>query len=289
MRSYWDEDLAILSAENVSFSIETAGLGSRFAALALDTFYQLLAYILLALAALGIEYYVLSLSEMPEWLRSCVMALYFIITFALFFGYYFVFEWLWDGQTPGKRYFGLRVLMSNGLPLTQWSALARNAVRIVDFLPLCYGFGSLIAVSNQLNQRMGDLVAGTIVVRETKQQKERKPLTINEAVEAFLNAATTVPGQKVDSKPFEEDEELHVEIAPSLNPEAVALSHQLSREDYELTRDFLARRTALPTQARERLGRALASRLAAKLGREAPPEFEPFLEEVMGTLSEIYS
>lgn len=289
MRSYWDEDLAILSAENVSFSIETAGLGSRFAALAVDTFYQLLVAILLSLMATGIEFYVISFADMPPWLRSCLLGLYSLIMFALFFGYYYVFEWLWDGQTPGKRYFGLRVLMANGLPLTQWAALARNAVRLVDFLPLCYGFGAVVGVSNPLNQRMGDIVAGTIVVRETKTAKERKPLTINEAVEAFLNAATTVPGQKTESKAFVEDEELRMEIAPAVNPEAVALSHQLSREDYELTRDFLARRESLPTLARERLGKALASRLATKLSREEPAAFEPFLEEILAGLREIYS
>jgi uncharacterized RDD family membrane protein YckC len=289
MRSYWDEDLAILSAENVSFSIETAGLGSRFAALAVDTFYQLLVWTLLALAAAGIESYVVSFSQMPKWLVSSILALYSLVTFALFFGYYFVFEWLWDGQTPGKRYFGLRVMHTGGLPLTMWGSMARNAVRIVDFLPLCYGFASVVAISNPLSQRMGDLVAGTIVVRESKTQKERKPLTINEAVEAFLSAATTVPGTKAESKAFVEDEELRIENAPSIDAEAVGLSQKLSREDYELTRDFLVRRDALPQTARDRLGRSLATRLAAKLNQEVPTQHEAYLEEIMATLSRAYA
>lgn len=289
MRSYWDEDLAILSAENVSFSIETAGLGSRFAALALDTFYQLLVWILLLLAAAGIESYVVSFSAMPKWLASTIIALYSIITFALFFGYYFVFEWLWDGQTPGKRHFGLRVIHTGGLPLTVLGSLARNAVRIVDFLPVCYGFASIVAISNPLSQRMGDLVAGTIVIRENKIQKQRKALTINEAVEAFLNAATTVPGAKAESKAFVEDEELHMETAPSVDAEALAMSQKLSREDYELARDFLVRREALPQAARLRLSQSLATRLAAKLEVEPPKEYEPFLEEVLAVLSRAYA
>jgi uncharacterized RDD family membrane protein YckC len=289
MRSYWDEDLAILSAENVSFSIETAGLGSRFAALALDTFYQLLIWILLLLAAVGIEIYVVSFDAMPKWMTSTLIALYSLITFALFFGYYFVFEWLWDGQTPGKRHFGLRVMQSNGLPLTVWGSMARNAIRLVDFLPLCYGFASIVAISNPLSQRMGDLVAGTIVVRENKLQKQRKPMTINEAVDAFLSAATTVPGTKAESKAFVEDEELHLESAPTADAEAVGLSQKLSREDYELARDFLARRAALPQAPRDRLGRSLATRLAAKVGTEVPLNHEAFLEEILSVLGRIYS
>ncbi|HEX9996787.1 MAG TPA: RDD family protein [Abditibacterium sp.] len=288
MHSYWDEDLAILSAENVSFSLETAGLGSRFAALAMDTFYQVLVFILIMLAVLGFETYVFSFGDMPKWLVSSLIALYFLASFALFFGYYFVFEWLWDGQTPGKRYFGLRVMMANGLPLNVTASLARNAVRVVDFLPF-YGFGAAVALSNGLNQRMGDLVAGTIVVRESKTQKQRKPLSINDAVEVFLSAATTVPGTKADTQPLEEDQTLRVEPVRSVDAEAVALSQKLSREDYELARDFLARRETLPPAARTRLGSALATRLATKLGQEAPAAFEPFIEETLTVLSRIYA
>ncbi|RYG68227.1 RDD family protein [bacterium] len=289
MRSYWDEDLAILSAENVSFSIETAGLGSRFAALALDTFYQLLVWILLMLAAVGVERWAVPFSAMPKWMVSSLIALYSLITFALFFGYYFVFEWLWDGQTPGKRHFGLRVIQTGGLPLTALGSLSRNAVRIVDFLPFCYGFASIVLVSNPLSQRMGDLVAGTIVVRESKLQKERKPMTINEAVDAFLKAATTVPDSNTESKAFVEDEELRIENAKTVDPEAMGLAQKLSREDYELVRDFLVRRTALPVAAKDRLGKSLAARLAAKLGQEVPASQEAFLEEILLVLGRVYS
>ncbi len=284
MRSYWDEDLAILSAENVSFSIETAGLGSRFAALALDTFYQTLVFCLLGLMVIGFDNYVFLLSEITH------VALYSVAVFLLFIVYYFVFEWLWDGQTPGKRYFGMRVMMANGLPLTVTASLARNAVRIVDFLPLSYGFGAIVSVSNPLNQRMGDLVAGTIVVRENKEAKQRKPLSINEAVEAFLSAATTVPGQQsAVSSAYHEDETLRVEAAPLIDSESLALSRRLTREDYELARDYIARRDALPPQARERLGRALALRLATKLEQGAPVDYEAFISEILAILGRVYS
>lgn len=289
MRSYWDEDLAILSAENVSFSLETAGLGSRFAALALDTFYQTLVYILFLLAAAGIDNYVVAFDTLPQWLQSSLLAFYFLATFALYFGYYFAFEWLWDGQTPGKRFFGLRVMQANGLPLTVTAALARNAVRIVDFLPLVYGAGALTSLLNPLNQRLGDLVAGTIVIRENKHEKQRKPLSINEAVEAFLRTATTIPGQNQGVGAFVEDEELRAESAPLFDAEAAALSRRLTREDYELARDYMARRETLPAAARERLGRALCGRLAAKLGQDPPADFEAFLGEILAVLGRVYA
>lgn len=289
MRSYWDEDLAILSAENVSFSLETAGLGSRFAALALDTFFQGLANLLLVLAGAALSNYVFSFNTLPQWVQSTGLALYYLWLFVLFFGYYFVFEWLWDGQTPGKRYFGLRVMLSNGLPLTVTAALARNAVRIVDFLPPVYGLGALSSVSNPLNQRLGDLVAGTIVVRENKLQKQRKPLSINEAVEAFLSAATTVPGSKPTAPAYFEDETLRADAAPTFDAEAAALSRTLGREDYELARDYMARRETLPKAARERLGRALAARLAAKMMQAPPLDYEGFLGEILGILGRVYA
>ncbi len=283
MRSYWDEDLAILSAENVSFSIETAGLGSRFAALVLDTFYQILALFAVSMMVLAFDNYVFVLSEITH------VALYSLAVFLLFIVYYFVFEWLWDGQTPGKRHFGMRVMMSNGLPLTVTAAAARNTVRIVDFLPMAYGFGALISVSGALNQRMGDLVAGTIVVRENKDAKQRKPLSINEAVEAFLSAATTVPGQKAASNPWHEDDTLSIESARVIDSEAAALSRRLTREDYELARDYAARRDALPPKARERLGRALAVRLSTKLEQLPPADFEAFINEILAVLGRVYA
>ncbi len=287
MRSYWDEDLAILSAENVNFSVETAGIGSRFAAAAIDLTFQGAIAALGLLAIYGFTTYVYAIESMPKWLVYILAAIGSILLFLLGYGYYFFFEWLWDGQTPGKRYLGLRVMMANGMPLTVLPALARNVVRIVDSLPFAYGFGAIVALLNPLNQRMGDIVAGTVVARERRREKERKPLTINEAVELFLQAATTVPGAKSEARPFQDDE-LEVEIATKLDPEAAAFALKLSREDYELARDFLLRREKLPREARERLGRSLVMRLAAKLGREVPGEGEAFLEEIVAVLGRAY-
>lgn len=288
MRSYWDEDLAILSAENVSFSLETAGLGSRLAALSIDTTIQMLVAGLGYLAVAGADYY-LGLSRfVPPFWQSVQQAILGVLGFLLFFGYYFFFEWRWDGQTPGKRFFGLRVTTSDGLPLTLWPAMIRNIVRVVDFMPMFYGFGAVLCLSNNLNQRGGDLAAGTLVVVEGKREKAQKTMTMRQAVDSFLQAATTIPGTQ-QSTPYQ-DEELQVETAiKSVDPEALALARTLSREDYELARDFLARRDTLPAVARKRLANSLAQRLAAKMKVVVPADAEVFVSDVVAMLARAYA
>ena len=287
MRSYWDEDLAILSAENVSFSLETAGLGSRLAAWSVDTAIQLLVALAGLIAVGGLEYYLGVSNYIPPILQSIGQAILIILGFLLFFGYYFFFEWRWDGQTPGKRYFGLRVTMTDGLPLTLWPAMIRNIVRVVDFLPTFYGFGAVLCLSNSLNQRAGDLAAGTIVVVEGKREKAQKNLTMREAVDSFLNAATTIPGTQ-QSAPYQ-DEELSVEAIKTVDPEAIALARTLSREDYELARDFLTRRETLPPVARQRLANSLALRLATKMKIAVPADVESFVADVVAMLARAYA
>ena len=289
MRSYWDEDLAILSAENVSFSLETAGLGSRLAALAVDTAIQLFVALLVVIAFSGVVSlfdlgrYIDPLFDPPERFFAFISAV--MLLFAL--AYFAIFEYLWDGQTPGKRWFGLRVTTTDGLPLGLWPAVIRNVVRVVDFLPVGYGFGAALCLANNLNQRGGDLAAGTIVVVEGKREKARQRVTMSQAVDSFLQAATTVPGTQ-ESRPFEEAE-LSIEAARPVDPEAVALAQTLTREDYELARDFLARRETLPKVARARLASSLAARLSGKLRIEAPADNEAFLAQIVAMLARAYA
>ena len=293
MRSYWEEDLAILSAENVAVSVETSGLGSRMAAFCIDTTIQVLVLTLASLVWAGASYYIPVLKTPAAWVSSTLQAIFGIFVFLLFFGYYFFFEWLWDGQTPGKRYLGMRVTMANGLPLSMWPALIRNTVRIVDFLPLFYGLGSIVAMANMLNQRAGDMAAGTIVVREGRREKANKPLSMREAVDKFLEAAQYVPvGLPAEARDWhgEELSGLSVEAIRQIDPEALALAKKLNREDYELARDFVTRRAAMPSDTRARLGRALAARLSEK--SELPLDanaVEPFIENIIVTLARVYA
>jgi len=92
--------------------------------------------------------------------------IFFLGTFVITSGYFMVFEILWNGQTPGKRLVGLRVIRESGYPIRPVDAVIRNLVRIVDWLPLVYGVGVLVMLLNQRSRRLGDFASGTIVVRE---------------------------------------------------------------------------------------------------------------------------
>src|SRR5262249_32763682 len=96
-------------------------------------------------------------------LASLVALQFLIITF-----YHLFFELLWNGQTPGKRMFGIRVVQANGLPLTASSAIIRNLVRLFDFFPILYGIGLVSMFATKQTQRLGDLAAHTIVIRERR-------------------------------------------------------------------------------------------------------------------------
>jgi uncharacterized RDD family membrane protein YckC len=100
------------------------------------------------------------------------VAVWFLLTFIVQWGYFVVFEWLWHGQTPGKRIVGIRVIDLQGTSISLGQATARNVLRVVDGLPLLvpdivpvmYGVGFLVAACNPEQRRLGDLAAGTLVV-----------------------------------------------------------------------------------------------------------------------------
>lgn len=283
MKAHWDDDIAILSAENIEFQVETAGLGSRFAAVMIDMTIQLLTFTVITF----ISYYIMGgvdLASWSEYIFGVAKALFSIVVFFLFYAYFFIFEWLWAGQTPGKRWLGLRVIHATGMPATWWPVFVRNLLRIIDFMPFLYGAGSLVAMLNIHNQRIGDQVAGTVVARERRGAEKRPLLTISEAIETFLN-----PQEKTRTEPQLDTALAPVEVAQEfdIDPESAAIRVKLSQEDYELVRDFLARRNQVPEAARKRLAESLATRLAAKLNRPLPPESERelLLEEVARAFS----
>jgi hypothetical protein len=89
-----------------------------------------------------------------------------LLTFFIFWGYYLFFEMAWNGQSPGKRRLGLRVIRTDGSPITFTESLIRNLIRLFDFLPAYYGVGVVAMFINSQTRRLGDLVAGTLVVHD---------------------------------------------------------------------------------------------------------------------------
>src|SRR4051812_37112925 len=104
-----------------------------------------------------------SLAGAPKW----VLAVLIVSVSALWSGYFAVFEWIWRGQTPGKRWMKLRVIREDGRPISFYEAMIRNLLRLIDFMvPPFYSVGLVSVFATERDQRIGDLVAGTVVVRE---------------------------------------------------------------------------------------------------------------------------
>jgi len=163
----------IETPEQMSLHLAVAGVGSRFLAMAIDTLIQifLLLACLLLLAVVTAGDGLVGAGEFRNWL----LAAYGVGAFVLFYGYFAIYEILWNGQTPGKRYVGIRVIKDTGRPLTAGETIGRNLMRIVDQLPVFYAVGIVAALLTSQHKRLGDLVVGSILVRETS-LAELKPL-----------------------------------------------------------------------------------------------------------------
>ena len=157
--------LGIETPEHLVLELELAGLGSRMAATVCDAGVLTLAYLLLGLA---IQLLPTPTSGDANGPWSTLGAIVLILTvFLLFWGYFLLFEALNNGRTPGKRLMGIRVVMDTGHPLTFTAAAVRNLVRIVDMQPLfTYQVGLGFVLFHRQNKRLGDIVAGTVVVRD---------------------------------------------------------------------------------------------------------------------------
>lgn len=160
-----EDILHIHTPENVAFGYEVAGIGSRFLAAIVDTLLILALEAFISIAAiLGSRY--LNAAGLDESLNMWVIAIVGLILFFVFWGYYILFEMLWNGQTPGKRLAGLRVIRANGAPISLAESTIRNLVRLIDFIPSLYGVGVVVMFIDRQSRRLGDLAAGTLVVRD---------------------------------------------------------------------------------------------------------------------------
>ena len=167
------EKLTIETPEQIALEFPLASAGSRFLALAIDTLLQLGGFAVLALLALGASLLRFSLESV---LGTWALAVVVILAFTLYYGYYAVFEAVWNGQTPGKRAIRLRVITTTGRPITPFEALLRNLLRIVDQMPGVYTVGLVSVFLTERNQRLGDLAADTVVVTEQPIARREVPL-----------------------------------------------------------------------------------------------------------------
>jgi uncharacterized RDD family membrane protein YckC len=237
---FYEDRISVATPEGVTLEVTLAGVGSRFVAGVID---QLLRWSVLL--ALGILLAILEGGFGNGFSGAGVVAV-IVGAFLVQFGYDVLFETLASGRTPGKRWTGLRVVKKGGTPVGFLASALRNILRIVDSLPGFYLVGILSVMFTANNQRLGDLAAGTIVVRERRQS-------------TALPAAVAAAEAPADSGLYDVS--------------------AVSAEELATVRRFLDRRPTLTPEARDRLARDMATRLGPKV--VGPPrqwEPEAFLE-----------
>jgi len=163
MMQRFDKTLTIQTLEGVRFSYYLAGPVSRFLAWGID-----LAVVMLLVFMLRIVFMLLAIVS-PD-LSTAVMILTF---FAVSVGYAMLLEWLGRGQTVGKKLLRLRVVDASGLKLQGPQIIIRNLLRPIDALPLLYCLGGTVCLLHRHCQRLGDIAAGTMVIRYAQVARPR--------------------------------------------------------------------------------------------------------------------
>jgi uncharacterized RDD family membrane protein YckC len=235
-----EDRMAIATPEGVEVELTLAGIGSRFMAGAVDYTLQLLVIVAMALIL------------RPD--DGAAAAIFTSAAFLLIFFYDVLFEVLGGGRTPGKRLNGLRVVRSGGRPITFSRSALRNILRLIDILPGVYAIGMTAIFISPRNQRVGDLAAGSYVIRERHGDRARID-------DAFVSTVDPEPAR-------------HWDVTA------------ISAEDVAAVASFLERRFKLADDARRSIGTQLAVKLRPRVGGVQPNlTHEEFLELLVAVKS----
>ena len=236
----------IQTPESVELEFTLAGIGNRALALVIDYIIMGLVFLLFAIAWIYFLFGIVN-ETLTQWL----LAIYFLIFFFIYVGYFVFFEVLWQGQTPGKRYAKIRVIRDDGRTVGLQQATLRALLRPFDEVVF---MGVLLIVLGKQEKRLGDWAAGTLVVQD------EQPI-----------ATATFPIS---------------DVANSLADKLLAKADLslLLPDDFAVIREYLQRRGDMTAQAKEQLSQKLSQRieqvlvLDEKLGVTVSPEV--FLEAV---------
>jgi uncharacterized RDD family membrane protein YckC len=248
--------LKIDTPENVTFDYDVAGINSRFLAALVDTALIFLSQGLVVGVILLVVLLALDTNIFEDELFGWALAILGILSFLFLWGYYIFFEILWNGQTPGKRWVGLRVIRMDGTPITASEAVIRNLVRIIDLLPSGYGVGVVTMFISANSRRVGDLAAGTLVVHD------HEVTAMNSVSPAMVNTW----------------------VSQSDVPEGFPLE-KLSQYELHIIEEFLSRRRDLSN--RVQLARHILTSILTRL--EIPPESIPMnkAEEILAAIYKV--
>ncbi|MCI0490859.1 MAG: RDD family protein [Blastocatellia bacterium] len=234
-----DDELIIETPERVEVHYILANVGNRFLAAAIDHCIQVVALTLVLIVAGVLTDWSL-FDSMGTW----TLALTVLAVFGIYYGYFVAFETLWSGQTPGKRIMRLRVVREDGRPVRFFEVFVRNLLRlIIDLQPtFSYAVGVVSIIFSPRSKRIGDFVAGTVVVKER---------------------ATEAPSLEEIIKISEIEQARFERAAPA---SFTANTRLLDERELRAVETFLKRRFELPEPNRSVLAARIAQPISAKLG-----------------------
>lgn len=241
----YEDRVHIDTPEGVELDLMLAGLGSRFVATLIDGAFKLALVVAVGLA--------LGLTTSLDDGGGLAMAFFFLALFGVTVLYDVLFETLASGRTPGKRLSGMRVVVQGGHPVTLLPSAVRNVLRLIDGPATGYAAGTIAILASKRNQRLGDMAAGTLVVRDAVVPAAARPPS--------RAAAVTGGGEQAASAAWD--------------------LTGVSADEVAAVRSFLERRYQLDDRARARVARQLADGLRAKVpgaARNVPAE--RFLEQL---------
>jgi uncharacterized RDD family membrane protein YckC len=243
-----DKELTIITPEQVQLQFQTAGLGSRALAHLLD------AVVLLVFNGI-LFLFVISVSRLyaGNWFPAVadyLIAISLVLLVVLNLGYFVCTEAYMGGQTPGKKVMGLRVLQNNGQSATLLSIIIRNLFRLLDMLPTSYFLGAIAIFFTSRDKRVGDMVAGTIVVIEARSERLKRIRQIDKAILKW----------KIH-KPI-------MELDPSKK-------QAITSEDWQLLQAWIERLPTMHTVRLQQLALPIAQHFARKMEQEWNDDPDP--------------
>ena len=243
-----ERQYTVETPEQIELAYDIAGIGSRFLAALVD---HVIVAILLSLGSVTLA---LALDSLGVGLDTLlVLSIFFIVIYLSICAYFIFFETTWNGQTPGKRLVGIRVVRTGGRPIGFLGSAIRNLIRLADFLPVLYGVGMITMFVDRRARRLGDFAAGALTLREGRQ------VTL-----AMLSA------REDRSEP----------AVPTADELTIPNLRALKPADYEIVQEFLRRRAGISYDLRRQLAGTLLEGLQERLGYLVQGDAEIFLLRV---------
>ncbi|MEC0269281.1 RDD family protein [Paenibacillus anseongense] len=237
-----DREVTVVTPEQVQLQFQTAGIGSRAAAHLLDSLILIFVNVLLFVFVILVSR-LYSGSWLPD-LADYLLAITIVLWIVLNLGYFVCSEAFMGGQTLGKRWLGLRVIQNNGQSATLLSIIIRNLFRLLDVMPVFYFVGMLSIFLSSKDKRIGDMVAGTLVVIEVRFERIKRRKQLEKAI-ARKNFPEIV---------------FHIEEAPRQG---------ITAKDWQLLQAWVERVPTMPDARLAELAAPIAHYFAEKLDQDS--------------------